>query len=965
MDIPTALAHTVTGNHEQVKEATKFLTDQEKQTQFVSVLLQLITSATTPPHVRHATGIYFKNYVLRYWPINENQDWTIPKDMCQLIKQNMVGLMVNTPEIVQKQIVDCLELISMTDFPADWPEILPELVKQTGESFQAKNFEKATNLLKATNSLLRRYRTIAHDNEQVNKELAFVLQHLLQPVVQEFQFCSELIAEQSNNPAALKVIFEILHQLFKLFYCMTYVTLPEAIEDNMDLFMKHHMMALTFSSQSDELLGDDDDRPGILLKVQATVCQNICVFIQKYEEEFEKYIGDFVQAVWNLLTKIEHEQAKYDRLLARGMLMLTNVSKGVSHKLLEKEEILQQICDKIIIPNLTFREVDEINFEEEHLEYIRTDLEESNQLTRRSSACELVQGLRKHNEAAVTKAFAEHVMKQLAEYNQNKKENWKKKDVAFFLISALTISGGTRVQGVTSTNELVPVIDFLKDQVVPELQQYPDNHPVIQADTLKFLITFRNQIPKEFYAPIFQCALKMLGSNEYVVNTYAASCMERLLTVKDGNTFRFGAADLKPFTNDILKLAFGKLSQEASQNNDYIMRLVMRVLSVSKGDIIEFAQPIMEQLQAIIMRIAKNPTIPAFDHYVFESVACLCSCLHAKDPTLVTQFETQILPTMATILQNDTANFSPYVYQLLSMFLELNPTGSFNNAHKEILENIISPAAWAETGNIPALTRLVEAYLRKDINSIIQMEKFTAILGVFQNLLSFSLQDHHGMEILNVILEVTPKEAFSSFIEPIFTVIFKRLTSKKTTKLCCEFTLFLCRFVHKYTLPVLHEILEKITPGILNNVLSLWETSLLNFGKQSDVQVATIMTASILVEPLLTDNAYAAHWLPLAKGLAFVMFNVNKSMAVLEESDLFEKQKNQQLGLQTSFAKLVHSSTSVTVDPFIQQVSQIDRNKFVVDTLRPFVMTNAQALQPLLQQLAADKNGAQLCALLQ
>lgn len=336
--------------------------------------------------------------------------------------------------------------------------------------------------------------------------------------------------------------------------------------------------------------------------------------------------------------------------------MLTTVSKGTSHKILENNETLKQICEKIIIPNLMFRENDEINFEEEYNEYIQTDLEDSNQLTRRSSACDLVQGLRKHNEKDVTDIFGQYVMNLLGQYDSNKKENWKQKDVAFNLISALTISGGTRALGITNVNTLVPIIDFFKSSVVPELQSYPDNHPVVQADTLKFIITFRNQISKEFYAPIFQCVLKMLDSSEYIVCTYAASCLERLLTVREGNALKFTANDLKPFINGILQISFDKLSKEKTQNNDYIMRLVMRVLSVGKGDMIELANPIMEKLQAIIMRIAKNPTIPAFDHYVFESVACLCSCLHAKDPSLVAQFEAKILPTMSTILQTDTAS---------------------------------------------------------------------------------------------------------------------------------------------------------------------------------------------------------------------------------------------------------------------------------------------------------------------
>ena len=147
------------------------------------------------------------------------------------------------------------------------------------------------------------------------------------------------------------------------------------------------------------------------------------------------------------------------------------------------------------------------------------------------------------------------------------------------------------------------------------------------------------------------------------------------------------------------------------------------------------------------------------------------------------------------------------------MFLELNSSGGFADSHKELLNHIIAPSTWKETGNIPALSRLVQAYLRKDIQSIIQMNRLSSILGLFQNLLSSALQDHHGFAILNVVIEVTPWETLSQLIDMIFKTIFTRLQAKKTTKVCCEFTLFLCRFIHKYSLETLNGILDKITPG--------------------------------------------------------------------------------------------------------------------------------------------------------
>jgi exportin-2 (importin alpha re-exporter) len=408
---------------------------------------------------------------------------------------------------------------------------------------------------------------------------------------------------------------------------------------------------------TDLLGGQDEDKPGILLKVKADICQNLTVYVEKYEEEFQPFIGEFMKAVWNLLTKIDPSQPKYDSLLARGMQMLTMISKGVAHEQLSAKDSLTQICERLVIPNMRFRDNDEINFEENPTEYIRADLEDSNLLTSRSSAAQLVQGLRRHNEANVTQIFASYVMNLLNSYASNPSEKWSDKDVAFHLISALAISGSTRMEGTTSVNEHVPIGEFFNGQVLTELKAYPNNHAVIQADSLKFICSFRSLLPANAFPSIIEAAVKMISSPVIVVASYAAACIERLLTVKEANRSpRFGAEALEPFILSIFTAAFGRLAKADCQNNEYLMRLIMRVLDVSKGRVASASQQIMSELVAIIERIVKAPTIPAFDHYVFESVACLCSCLYDKDPAMVAQFEAMILPTMTGILQNDTAS---------------------------------------------------------------------------------------------------------------------------------------------------------------------------------------------------------------------------------------------------------------------------------------------------------------------
>jgi exportin-2 (importin alpha re-exporter) len=55
----------------------------------------------------------------------------------------------------------------------------------------------------------------------------------------------------------------------------------------------------------------DDTKPGLLHKVQAAICKNINLYIEKYEEEFAPYLQTFVKDIWDLTLKLGND-AKYD-----------------------------------------------------------------------------------------------------------------------------------------------------------------------------------------------------------------------------------------------------------------------------------------------------------------------------------------------------------------------------------------------------------------------------------------------------------------------------------------------------------------------------------------------------------------------------------------------------------------------------------------------------------------------------
>lgn len=76
-----------------------------------------------------------------------------------------------------------------------------------------------------------------------------------------------------------------------------------------------------------------------------------------------------------------------------AICFLTTVANGVHHELFKNEGALKQVCEKIVIPNLTMRESDEEMFELNWVEYVRRDTEGSDSDTRRRAAAELVKSL--------------------------------------------------------------------------------------------------------------------------------------------------------------------------------------------------------------------------------------------------------------------------------------------------------------------------------------------------------------------------------------------------------------------------------------------------------------------------------------------------------------------------------------------------------------------------------------------
>ena len=93
---------------------------------------------------------------------------------------------------------------------------------------------------------------------------------------------------------------------------------------------------------------------------------------------------------------------------------------------------------------------------------------------------------------------------------------------------------------------------------------------------------------------------------------------------------------------------------------------------------------------------------------------------------------------------------------MLAQLLDHHTGQDLSAAYVSLLDPLLNPPLW-EQGNIPALVRLLEAYLTKGINTILADNKLEPILGIFQQKLINSRQnDHYALSLLIAVTKTVP-----------------------------------------------------------------------------------------------------------------------------------------------------------------------------------------------------------------
>ncbi|XP_012275464.1 exportin-2 isoform X2 [Orussus abietinus] len=808
--------------------------------------------------------------------------------------------MLHSPDSIQKQLSDAVSIIGKHDFPDKWPELIDQMV----EKFNTGDFHIINGVLHTAHSLFKRYR-YEFKSESLWREIKFVLNQFAKPLTDLFVATMNLTQVHANNVEALKVIYNSLVILCKVFYSLNFQDLPEFFEDNISTWMTHFHTLLT--TDVPLLRTVDDEEAGVIEQLKSQVCDNVGLYAQKYDEEFKLYLPQFVTAIWNLLTSTG-QQPKFDSLVSNALQFLSTVADRTQYRhLFEDPTTLGSICEKVIIPNMEFRESDNELFEDNPEEYIRRDIEGSDVDTRRRAACDLVKVLSKYFEAKIMDIFGTYIQIMLQNYAEKPFENWRSKDAALYLVTSSASKGQTQKHGVTQSSDLVPLPQFAAQHIEPELAKANVNDfPVLKADAIKFIMIFRSVLPREQVVGSLPQLIRHLTASSMVVHTYAACAIEKILALRSPNNIPIMKGDdLEPLATDMLKGLFQTLDAPGSEENEYAMKAIMRSFGTLQERVVPFLAELLPKLTEKLTIVARNPSRPNFNHYLFETLSLSIKIVCKTNPGAVSSFEQVLFPIFQGILQQDIQEFIPYVFQILALLLELQISPDVPEPYMALFPCLLAPILFERQANIHPLNRLLQAFVSHGAHQIVAQDKTNGLLGVFQKLIASKSNDHEGFLLIQSIIEHFAPNVLEPYMKQVFVLLFQRLSSSKTTKFVKGIIVFFAYYIIRFGSSSLVTIIDQIQPQMFGMVIErVLITDLQKISGEIERKVTAVGISNLLIEcPAMLESPYNSYY-PRLLATLIEFFELPQDESVLPEDQLFPEIDDTS-GYQAAYSQLI------------------------------------------------------------
>ncbi|KAH0483219.1 MAG: uncharacterized protein KVP18_001013 [Porospora cf. gigantea A] len=667
---------------------TQQLEQLSRNPEFYEAMIAVVSDPRRSLDVRLACAIHIKRRVEAVWDM-EGGELAFSEHTRHLIKSGLLALRMECPDALAPQVAAALEYISGADFPHRWPELIP-CVQQNASSTDVRRIMGALDVL---DSVLLKFREFTRSSRTLSQQ-ELVLECTQDMLKLLFVNSVRKLLEDGPDRQAWSEIFYLASSVF---YSLNSLEMTEFFEENVKVFFEGFVAVLSIR--------------GLEEKLYLQVLQNITLYANCYQEQLDPFLFDSVRATMDFLSHLTDDRV-HDSVACSGLQLLSSVAL-TRWQSGDPFQNVEQLFG-FIFRNACLRDSDFEEFKLDPLDFVKWDYENADSGSRRGAVLTLVKNLNKHD--ARTKELESFVSKLLC--GESPLNYDVKKDAAATLITAMAVKTENRA-GVVETYPSVDLLNAFKTVLLDDFVA-PDVNAklVVKAAGLKFLSTFRNQLPDAVIAELLPHVLKHIDSQCVVVHTYAAWCLQRILTAREPvlvENVKVYSGRLR-FTNvpQLIQVVPRLLALvDASNLADDNVLVARAFLTVLKAlpNLLDCLLSVLEKMVGVVNSRLQSNGDPHFIHYVFETVSFLVQKA-CDQPALSQQVESTVLCTLTRIILNLESNdFTAYCFQLLSIMVGTCASPKSGETYNQLFAYILDAKRWSEHWqHVPAMVHLLIAF---------------------------------------------------------------------------------------------------------------------------------------------------------------------------------------------------------------------------------------------------------------
>uniref|UniRef100_F1KQX7 Exportin-2 n=1 Tax=Ascaris suum TaxID=6253 RepID=F1KQX7_ASCSU len=815
MQVATVLSQTLEPDAQTRRKAEADLKQMEQMPGLGVVLMQLTISDQSPPPIRLAAAVAMKNFVKENWN-KEKCEVEISDEERKQLRIVALECMFIAAGNIRKQLSQVVCIMGSHDFPGSWPELIDVLAGH----LSGADLDKLMATLSTMDELFRHYRHEMKSNK-LWSELAYVLQHVAAPLTELFTKMVVYIEQKDSMPLDQCVVWlTVLLLIAENFHSLNSQDLPEYFEDHLGVWMNAFLELLKLKVAALDAQADDSEA-SVLDKLKCSICEIVTLYSQRYEEEVMPYMQGMIEVIWQLLVETDN-RGRYDALVNAALGFLSSICTRPHYSMMfEADGVLKTICEDVIVKNLMLRKCDIEQFDDEPNEYIKRDIEGSDIDTRRRGASDFVRALCRRFEGPVTGILSNVITSFLEECARDLSASWLKKDVIYCLVTAIATKTETARFGATSTSDLVNIVDFYQTHVRCDLFDEDVNRlAILKADSLKYVVTFRNQLTAQQLIEVVGATPKLLSSAHAILHHYVAYALERIMLVRDKATNQVLISRENVQSGPLIAALFHAFdTTPGAQNSHYLMKAIMRCFNIIDAETAKSSGELVNKLAVMIASAVKNPVDPLHIHFVFES---LCILIRQVYTVVEGGIDKHIIPLIENILANDVVDFVPYALQITALLLDQAQTKAKEglplvDSYLPFFSFLMKEELWLRSANIPAALLVIESFMRCHSGYILENHA-AVLLAIFQRLIGSKALDQYGFQLASTLVLFTDKTDKITDAS-LWTPMLRRVQFTKTTKFIKQFVLFLARFAIVRSGAALYQALESIQTGMYQMVI--------------------------------------------------------------------------------------------------------------------------------------------------